>query len=297
MYSHSRRKTRAARWSLISNLTLLVLKTGVLLFTNSIGILAEVVNSAGDLVGSAVAYFSVRVSDAPPDKEHPYGHGRIENLSGLATSLLILFGGAYALYRELHTLVYGSRIMNVNLALGVMALSIVINICVSRHLTREGKATDSPALCAEGMHLRTDVLTSVGVLVGIALVRMTGMRFFDPLAGLLVTLLTLKLGYTLIRNSLKILSDQSLPAEEESILAGVLAQHPAVMHYHELRTRKAGSHRYIDVHILVEDSTSFVESHRLSEEIEEQLRSVLPNVHPTLHMEPYEEEMERIRKQ
>ena len=178
-----------------------------------------------------------------------------------------------------------------------MALSVVINICVSRHLTREGRATDSPALTAEGMHLRTDVLTSVGVLAGIVLVRLTGMRFFDPLAGLLVTLVTLKLGYTLIRNSLKILSDESLPAEEEAILAGVLAQHPAVMHYHELRTRKAGSHRYIDVHILVEDSTSFVESHRLSEEIEEQLRSVLPNVHPTLHMEPYKEEMERIGKQ
>jgi cation diffusion facilitator family transporter len=287
----SRLKARAARWALVSDATLLLLKGMVAFATGSIGVLAEVVNSAGDLMGAFIVYLSVRASELPPDETHAYGHGKIENLSGAATASLIITGGAYAGFQAVMHLIHPEVLPNQIIGLAVMAFSAILNFLVSSHLLKVARLTDSPALEADGHHLRTDVYTSVGVLVGLLLSWATHNPRWDAVAALLVSLLILKVGYELALSAVMTLSDHSLPPNEEKMLTDILRAHPAVLSFHRLRTRKSGSQRHADVHVQIADSHTFVEAHRLTEDIEDQMRMALPNLDPVIHMEPHDDEL------
>ncbi len=293
----ARQKREAARWSLISNAGLLTLKAVVGVFTGSVGVLAEVVNSAADLIGSSVAWLSVRVSDEPPDSTHAYGHGKIENLSGVLTAILVLGGGLYAIREAVAQLLRPTRLDHPLWGMAVMGVSALANIAVSRRLLRVGRETDSPAVAADGHHLRTDVLTSLGVLVGLLLVRVTHLRWWDSVAALIVSALILRVGYGLARDAVRTLSDEALPMSEEHTLERVLLADPLVLGFHKLRTRKSGSHRHVDVHVQIADTHTFVESHRLTEDLEDRLRAALPNLHPIIHVEPYEDEEAHQRRE
>lgn len=293
---NARRKREAARWSITSNCALVVVKVIAGVLSGSVGVVAEVVHSAADLIGSLVAFFSVCVSDEPPDQLHAYGHGKIENLSGAATAVLVIGGGAFIVKEALQSLVSPAPLRAPGLAIGAMALSAGVNIVVSRRLLAVGRETDSPALASDGHHLRTDILTSLGVLLGLILERVTGARWWDPAAALVVSALILRVGFNLARDAVRTLSDTTLPAGEEDAIAGVLRRHPAVLGFHKLRTRKSGSHRHVDVHVQIADTHTFVEAHRLTEELEDILRGCLPNLHPIIHMEPHDDEAAHQRE-
>ncbi len=286
----ARRKREAARWSLAASGTLLGLKIVVGAVTGSAGILAEAVNSAADLVGSALALLSVRASDEPPDHSHAYGHGKIENLSGAATAALILVGGVFAIGEAVRHLLHPDPLPGLGWGIGVMGASAVVNFVVSRRLLRAGRETDSPALAADGHHLQTDVVTSLGVLLGLTLVHVTGKLWWDSVAALAVSFLILRVGFGLAAEAVLTLSDAALPPGEEEVLTAILTAHPEVRGFHKLRTRKSGSHRHVDVHVQIADTHTFVEAHRLTEDLEDQLRRALPNLHPIIHIEPYEDE-------
>lgn len=292
-----RQKRSAARWSLISNTGLLALKIVVAGLSGSVGILAEVVNSAADLMGAAVAFFSVRASDEPPDHSHAYGHGKIENLSGALTAGLVIAGGLYAIRESFIHLLHPEPPTFLGWAMGTMLVSALVNTLVSRHLLWVGRETDSPALLADGHHLQTDIMTSLGVLLGLVLVRVTGQPWWDAVAALFVSLLILRVGFLLAREALSTLADAALPPGEEKTLEDALLSHPAVLSFHKLRTRKSGGHRHIDVHVQLADTLSFVEAHQITEEIEDNLRAVLPNLHPIIHPEPYDAEEAHQREQ
>jgi cation diffusion facilitator family transporter len=288
-------KRDAARWAVASNTGLLLMKIVIGAVTGSVGVLAEVVNSGADLVGSLIVYLSVRVSDEPPDETHAYGHGKIENLSGIATATLILTGGCYAIVQAVRQLIHPEPLQHLNWALGTMAASALVNFWVSRYLMQRGRDLDSPALLADGHHLKTDVITSLGVVLGLILVRVTGFAQWDSLAALGVALLILYVGFSLARDAVFTLSDRVLPAAEVAILENVLRSNKKVLDFHKLRTRKSGSHRHADVHVQIADTHTFVEAHRLTEDLEDQMREALPNLHPIIHMEPYEDEVEHQR--
>ena len=287
-----RRKTVAAGLSLVSNTLLVLLKLGVGLATGSIGVLSEALHSATDLLASAVAFFSVRASDVPPDLEHPYGHGKIESLSGLAEAAFITLAAAYIIYEAIEKLRgHSAPVANTLPGLAVMAFSALVNTALSWHLRRTAKQTGSPALEADGRHLQTDVLTSLGVLAGLALVRLTGHGWFDPATALIVAVFILPTAYMLGREAFHPLLDVRLPAEEESLIRKVLESDRRVLDYHKLRTRKAGSQRHADVHVQVDDNYSLLEAHDLTEELEDRIREAFPNIHVHIHIEPYHAEM------
>ena len=283
-------KKKAARRSLVASGSLLLLKAAVGALSGSVGILAEAVNSAGDMVGAGVAWLAVRASDEPPDEVHPYGHGKIENLSGALTAGLVVGGGAFALAQAIQTLWTGHVPHALGWAIGVMALSAGVNLFVSQSLLAAGRETDSPALSADGHHLRTDVFTSLSVLLGLLLARETGWGGWDGVAGVGVSLVIIGVGLGLARDALQTLSDASLPAAEEKQIADALLSYPGVLSFHKLRSRKSGSHRHVDVHVQIADTWTFVEAHRLTEELEDKLRTVLPNLHPIIHTEPHDDE-------
>ena len=209
---------------------------------------------------------------------------------------MILVGGVFAIGEAVRHLLHSEPLPGLVWGIAVMAASALINVIVSRHLLRVGRETDSPALVADGHHLQTDVLTSLGVLVGLILVRETGLAWWDSVAALGVSVLILRVGVGLAGDAMRTLADIALPPDEEQTLTRVLEAHPNVLSFHKLRTRKSGSHRHVDVHVLIADTHTFVEAHRLTEDLEDELRAALPNLHPIIHIEPYEDEVQHQRE-
>lgn len=289
--AHARNeKVAAARLSVISNTGLTLLKLAAGLATGSISVLSEAVHSGTDLIASWIAFFSVRVADRPADAEHPYGHGKVESLSGLAEALLIFAAAAVIIYESVEKLRWRGDPIKPDLGMAVMLASVLVNTLVARYLFHVARKTDSLALEADAEHLRTDIFTSVGVLAGLALVRVTGWQVFDPLIAIGVSLLIVHAAWRLIRGALEPLLDAQLPAADLETLRRLLEDEPSVLGYHKLRTRKSGSARYVDAHVLMEDEMSLLEAHELTEKIEDRIRAALPNVEITLHTEPYRAE-------
>ena len=286
------RKSRAARLSVACNALLVLLKLTVGVLTGSVGILSEAMHSATDLLAASIAYLSVRASDTPPDEDHPYGHGKIESVSGLAEALLIVAAAVVIVYEAVHKLrTPGEAVPYLALGLAVMLLSALATALLSRHLRRVARETDSLALEADARHLRTDIVTSLGVALGLGLARVTGRAWLDPATALLVSLLILHTGYKLGQDAMQPLLDARLPVEEEARIQEVLETYEGVLSYHKLRTRKAGSQRHIDVHVQIDDLSTLLEAHALTEELEDRIRAVLAGVVINIHIEPYQAEL------
>lgn len=283
-------KIRAARISVISNTTLVVLKLAVGLAIGSVSVVSEAFHSLSDLVASWIALWTVRISDRPADEDHAYGHGKFESLSGLAEALLILVAAVYILYESIHKLRFPEPMERVDLGLAVMVASAVVNWFVASYLFRVARKTDSLALEADAEHLRIDVWTSLGVVAGLALVACTGRAYFDPLVALAVALMMLTTSVRLILQASHPLLDAQLPAEEIESVRQVFRSDSRVLGFHKLRTRKSGSHRHVDAHVQLEDSLTLLEAHDVTEDLEDQIRETLPNTSITLHTEPFRAE-------
>lgn len=281
---------------MLSNVFLIAIKLAAWFLTGSVSVLAEAINSSADLIGSAVALVSVRAASAPPDESHAYGHGKFENLSGVLIALFVLVGAGFAIAEAVHHLRDLTAVSQTTPAIAVMAVSFLVNIAVSRNLLRVGRQTESPALTADGRHRMSDVWSSLGVFVSLILIRFTHALWIDPVVALAVACVILWVGYEIARDSLLTLSDAALPADEEQKLRDVFENDPRVLGYHALRTRRSGAHRYIDVHVQIADTHSFVGAHDLSEELEDKLRDTLPNLHPIIHIEPFEAEQAHQRQ-
>ncbi|MDO8683351.1 MAG: cation diffusion facilitator family transporter [Armatimonadota bacterium] len=288
-------KTRAARLSVLSNLTLTLMKLAVGLMSGSVAILSEAAHSANDLVAAVMAYFSVRVADVPADREHPFGHGKIENLSGTIEAALIFGVSIYICYEAIQKLIFGGEVRNLSLGIAVMVISAIVNIAVSRLLFRVAKETDSVALEADAHHLSVDVYTSIAVFTGLGL--MWALRpiwpradVLDPIIGLIVAAIIARVAFGLVKKAGAPLIDVGLPQPELDKLNQILCSDPRVLAYHKLRTRKSGGERHVDVHLLVENDLSLSEGHRLAEEVEDKIRAEFDPVHVITHVEPIGEE-------
>ncbi|MER3412851.1 MAG: cation transporter [Armatimonadota bacterium] len=285
----TRRKRLAAGVSVLSNVLLTVSKFAAFLLSGSVSALTEALHSVGDIVASVLSYAGVRVGDAPADQEHPYGHGKVESFAGLAEALLLVGAGLYVGYVAIARMLNPQPIL-VDVALAIISAAAVWNLFVSRYIQRVAEQTDSEALRANAFHLTADVYTSVGVLAALLLVRFTGNPIFDPLIALALTAWILVSGGRIALRTYQTLIDMRLPQHEVDAIIEVLRRHPAVLGYHQLRTRKAGSQRHVDAHILVEDALSLVDAHAITEEVEDLIRAELPNVVISLHTEPYRQE-------
>jgi cation diffusion facilitator family transporter len=283
-----RTKSGAAALSIASNALLIALKLAAGAITGSIAILTEAVHSLIDLVASVVAYVSVRKADEPADAEHPYGHEKVESLAATIEGMLILVGAGIIVYEATHRLVVGATVSSLGVGMVVVGFSIVANLVVSTVLSRQAKATESPALEGDAAHLRTDALTSAGVLVGLALVQITGNAAFDSITALLVAVAIVTAGIRIIRRSSGVLVDEALPdAEMDRIEAAIAAARtPEVAGYHKLRARRAGSRRYIDFHVQYVSGTSLERAHELAHEMRDSIEAALPRSEVLIHAEP-----------
>jgi cation diffusion facilitator family transporter len=282
------RKARAARFSIVSNTGLIVLKVVAGVLTGSVAIITEAVHSAVDLVASVVAYFSVRKAEEPADRSHPYGHEKVENLAAALQGVLIVLGAAIIIYEAIGNLSDGSQVEKLGIGIGVIAFSAVVNFAISGYLYRQAKLTDSPALEGDAAHLRTDAFTSVGVLVALALVAITGVDELDAIAALVVACAIVFAGVRLVSRSSRVLVDEALPEDELDRIGRAIESYgaPEVIGHHKLRARRAGSRRYIDLHVQFARGTTLERAHQLSHELQRAIRAEVGGADVLIHLEP-----------
>jgi len=281
-------KTRAAALSIASNTTLVALKLVAGIITGSIAIITEAVHSSIDLIASVVAYLSVRKAGEPADREHPYGHAKVENLAAAFEGVLILVGAAVIVYESIRRLLEPSEVGVLGFGIAVIAFSLVANVLVSTYLRRRARQTDSPALEGDAAHLRTDALTSTGVLAGLVLVEITGFERIDPIVALVVAAAIVASGLGLVTRSSRVLVDEALPPEELAAVQQAVDGHgsPEVVAFHALRARRAGSDRYVDLHVQFRRGTSLERAHDLAHELTREIRARLHGADVLIHLEP-----------
>lgn len=278
------KKRKAAALSVGSNTFLVLSKLVVGVMTRSVAIISEAIHSAMDLLAAIIAYVAVSLSDRPPDQEHPHGHGKIESLSGAVEALLIFAAVLIIVYEAIEKLVHGGEVKQIYLGSVVMGVSAAVNTVVSWYLQRVGRRTDSEALLADAAHLRTDVYTSAGVLLGLLLVHFTRLQWLDPVTAVGVALLIVREAWLITRRSVGNLLDESLPPAEQQQVEQAL-QRTGVT-YHALRSRKSGSERKVDLHLNVSPSASAEEIHELCDRIEHEVALSLPGAQVLIHPEP-----------
>ncbi|WP_279289169.1 cation diffusion facilitator family transporter [Candidatus Desulforudis audaxviator] len=278
----------AARLSVASNTILMLGKLAAGFFMGSVSVISDGVHSGIDLLAALIALTAVRQSAKPADERHRFGHGKFENLASIAEAGLIALAAGAIIFNAVPRLFSPTPVGALGLGAGVVLTAIVVNSILSQYLFQVARETDSPALEADAWHLRSDVYTSVAVLVGLGLIHLTGQLIIDPLVGILVSLVILRAAYRLIRDALKNVLDVRLPEEDEAAILAVLEKHRAgYVEFHQLRTRKAGPERHIDLHLVTPAHGSVAEAHALCDRIEKEIEALFPNrVHVLIHIEP-----------
>ncbi|NOY49793.1 MAG: cation transporter [Chlorobi bacterium] len=283
-------KVKTARLSIYSNTLLIILNLVVGLFSGSISIISEAIHTVIDLLASIMAYFSVKVSDKSADDIHQYGHGKFENISGVIEAILIFIASGWIIYHAVSRLLNPSEFVNhigLGLGLAVMVISAVVNYFVSRRIFLIAKKTDSVALKADALHLSTHVYTSLGVGLSLLLIYFTGWHFLDPVAAIVVASYILREAYEILLEAFKPLTDNALPIEEQRIIKEIILRHTRTDDkFHMMRTRKAGANREVDFHLEVPGDMSVSKAHELCDLIEKEVKTALPNIQITIHVEP-----------
>jgi cation diffusion facilitator family transporter len=281
-------KLGAARLSIVSNSLLIVLKIAAGAITGSVAIVTEAVHSSIDLLASVVAYVSLRKADEPADESHMYGHAKIENVAAGIEGMLVLVGAGVIVFEAVRHLATNAGIDNIGIGIAVIGFSAVVNLGVSSYLYRQARTHDSPALEGDAAHLRADAWTSIAVLAGLILIEVTGIVELDSIIALMVASAIVYAGIRILSRSSRVLVDEALPPEELDVVREVIGAHGAseLSGYHKLRGRRAGSSRYIDVHLQFEPGTSLERAHAIAHEVDGEVRRRLPGAEMLSHIEP-----------
>jgi cation diffusion facilitator family transporter len=278
-------KVKIARLSILSNTLLIAMKLAAGIISGSVSIISEAIHSSMDLIAAIIAFFSVKVSDNPPDSRHPYGHGKVENISGVIEAILILIAAIWIIVEAVKKLL-GEPIVLDSIALGsaVMLISAIVNTYVSRKLYKVARATNSVALEADALHLKTDVYTSLGVAIGLGLILITKITWLDPVVAILVALFIIKESFNLLSRAFTPLLDAAWGEGEIEELEKTLKK--LNVNYHDLRTRAAGNYRFIDLHIQIPEDVSVGSAHQYCDRIENELTRNYQNLTVNIHVEP-----------
>ncbi|MDX1664338.1 MAG: cation diffusion facilitator family transporter [Candidatus Promineifilaceae bacterium] len=288
---HERHKLTHFAWlSIATALVTMGLKLLAFMLTGSVGLLSDALESSVNLLAAIIALIALVVAAQPPDEEHAFGHGKAEYFSTAVEGGLILVAALTITISAAQRLLRPQPLEEVGAGLVVSLIAAGLNFVVARVLVRAGEAYDSTALLADGRHLLADVWTSLGVVLGVGAVGLTGWQPLDPLIALAVAVHIVLTGVHLMRDASLGLMDTALPVEEVEQIVEILESHqPAGVAYHALRTRRSGAQRFVSVHIQVPGAWTVQRGHTLLEEIEGEIRAVLPRIAVFTHLEPAED--------
>jgi cation diffusion facilitator family transporter len=278
----------ATKLSIIVVISLIVLKVVVGVITGSLSILAQAVDSFLDLFAVSITFLAIHVASKPADAEHPFGHGKAENIAAIVQAILIFIAGGSIIYSAVLRAETDVALEMTEAGIGVMAVSIVASIFLSRHLRKVARQEDSMALEANAHNIAADVYSASAVFVGLMVVRFTGFDIIDDILAGIVALFILKVAFDVLRNSFGGLVDVKLPEDEENRIRSAITEHFGgdVVSFHKLRTRKAGNQRYVDLHLVMPKHFSIEEAHKMCDHLEKDINQRLIRTDATIHVEP-----------
>ena len=283
----TRKKQRVAKISILAIISLIIMKFVASILTGSIGIRGDAIHSIMDLSGAVIGFLAIRYALKPPDKEHAYGHSKAENIAGVVIASIIFLAAGTIIYEAINKLTSGTVVERLTIGIAVTAFAICINLGISWYALRVAKIADSVALEATARDMLADVFSSCAVLIGLILVAATGLSILDPIVALLVAILIIRAAYMTMKKSFGSLIDTSLPPEEQELIIQCIMEHKEqIAGFHNLRTRKAGSMRFIDFHLIMPHFFSIKEAHSFCDHLQEDIQKTLPQVNVTIHIEP-----------
>ncbi len=279
---------RAALIALVGGVLLSVMKFAVFAWTGSVGVLSDALESLINIVAAAAALAAVTWADRPADDEHPYGHGNAQFLAVATEGWLVLTAGLFIAVEAIRRLILGHEVQHLDAGLWCVAGIAVLNGLLAGYVLRAGRQYQNPVLQADGRHLLTDVLSTVGVLLGLLLVQLTGQSWIDAGVGVLVAIVCFAVALRLMRQSARALMDRQDP-EDDAAIVQVLddAVHRGLIRsYHKVRHRHSGTFHWVDLHLQVDDELTVRQSHSLASQIERQIEDRLGHANATAHVEP-----------
>jgi len=281
------KKLRTALLSITVAISLVIIKLIFGFLTNSVSILASAVDSFLDLSASSVNYFSIRKSEKPADHDHRFGHGKAEGLAGLFQCFVIGVSSLYLIYVSIERLLNGGNLQDLDLGILVIAFSIVVSLLLARYIKNVAKETESIALNADSLHYQFDVYTNIGIVIALIVIKFTGLSIIDPIISIVIAILIIWSAKDIVMQSLNILMDKELPEEVVVQIEEIILNHSSeVRSFHKLRTRNAGSVKFIEFHVVLDHQLTFVKSHELAEDIIKEIEAVIPNSEVTVHVDP-----------
>ncbi len=282
-------KKFAAGISITSNGIIILLKLTAGIISGSICILSDALHSFSDFLASILTFFAVSRSSKPADKEHPFGHGKYEDMAGFVEGVLIILAGIYIVIEALMKVaesLNGSFMPEPLIGIYVMAFAVMANIVVSNYLLKVAKKSDSVSLYADAQHLRTDIFSSFGILCGLILLKLTGVALLDPVIALIVAIIIIKTGYSIAKETLNNLLDGSLPIKDVCKVEQILKNNNKICGYKNLKSRKIGRCRNIEITIFFNPDLKISECHKICDEIENAIRNELSESIINIHPEP-----------
>ena len=283
------KKKLVAGLSVVSNILLTLLKIIAGIISGSLSIISEAIHSLSDLFASTITLFSVVKSSQPADEDHPYGHGKYEDMAGFIEGILIIVASLFIIYKSSKQIIFGLITNTENeLGIAVMLIAVIMNIIVSSLLFKTAKETNSISLYADGEHLRTDIYSSLGVLIGLVLINITGYKILDPIVAILVAVCIYRTGYTISKRTFMNLLDHSLPEEDIEKIKNIIADfsNSVTLKENSLKTRQVGPAQDIDMVLQFPNSTSICECHKICDEIENKILTIYKSSSISIHSEP-----------
>jgi len=285
--SESKKKRQVMALSIATAFFLTVFKLAVGFATHSLAIMASAFDSLMDVLVSSVNLIAMREADKPADKEHLYGHGKIESLAGLFQSLIISLSGFYLIVESIKRWIQGTTVTHIPAGIVVMVISMVLTFFLVLKLRKVLKETKSIIVGVETLHYTTDFLAGGGVIVALLLVRFTGFVFFDLVVAFAIACYILKNSFHIFKNSVDELLDRALPQEEQKEIEKIILNFdPKVTGFHNLRTRKIGQRRFIDFHFEIRGERDFARAHELTESLIKKIEDRFPGADVTVHYDP-----------
>ena len=281
-------KSSTARLSIYAAAFLIALKTGTGWLTASISVWASLLDSVMDIFSSTLNYLAVRIAARPADEDHLYGHGKVESLAGLFQALVIGLSGTFLIWEAIHRLIRPHPTSAEFIGIGSMVIAIVVSFALVVRLRRVARLTDSPALSSDSLHYATDIYINLGVLGALAVTAFTNWLWVDPVVSIAIAIYILwsaaRVGY----ESINILMDRRLPEDVDERVAVIVSRYhdEGVLGFHDLRTRRSGSHKFVDLHLEVQREKTFEEAHQLTVKVLRAIEADLSRTRVQIHTDP-----------
>jgi ferrous-iron efflux pump FieF len=285
-------KNQAARLSILAAAFLIALKTATGILTGSISVWASLLDSAMDIFASVVNFFAVRAASRPADEDHTYGHGKAESLAGLFQALVITASGLFLIREAVRRLREPQTIASEWIGIGTMVVAIIVSLALVARLRAVARKTESPALASDAVHYASDIYTNGSALVALAIVYFTDWQVVDPVISIAISLYILWSAFTVGREAVDILMDRRLPLEIDEQVGEVVSRYrnQGVFGFHDIRTRRSGSLKFIDLHLDVERSLTFQQAHDVSVRVLREIESEIPRSRVSIHTDPADQE-------